>query len=90
MISRQWIITAAHCINYGIVEDTIIRLGDWNIRSEEEEEDYSHEDFEIEEIQVHKNYQQKNFLNDIGAFYFQPFEFHFVYFKMTFLTESTF
>ena len=88
MISSQWIITAAHCIKYSIVEDTIVRLGDWNIRSEEE--DYTHEDFEIEEIQVHKKYQKKNFLNDIGAFHFQPFEFHFFYFRMTSLTESKF
>ena len=78
MISSQWIITAAHCINNRIVEDTIIRLGDWNIRSEKE--DYTHEDFEIEEIQVHKKYQRNFFLNDIGAFHFYPFEFYFCLF----------
>ena len=80
MISSQWIITAAHCIYNKEVQykNTIIRLGDWNIRSEKE--DYTHEDFEIEEIQVHKKFQRKFFLNDIGAFHFYPFEFYFYLF----------
>ena len=75
LISSQWIITAAHCISRSTVEDTLIRLGDWNIKTEQEY--YTHEDFEIEEIQVHREYQTTNLRNDIGVFHFQPFQFHF-------------
>ena len=75
LISSQWIITAAHCISRSTVEDTLIRLGDWNIKSEQEY--YTHEDFEIEEIQVHSEYRTSNLRNDIGVFHFQPFQFHF-------------
>lgn len=64
LISSQWIITAAHCISRSTVEDTLIRLGDWNIKTEQEY--YTHEDFEIEEIQVHREYQTTNLRNDIA------------------------
>ena len=75
MISSQWIITAAHCVYNSIVGDTIIRLGEWNIKS-----DHGHEDFEVEEIQVYQNYNERSFKNDIGVFHFQPFEFYFCLF----------
>ena len=73
MISSQWIITAAHCVYNILAEDTIIRLGEWDIKSDP---GYliTHEDFEVEEIQVNQKYNESSLKNDIG-FIFLPFNF---------------
>ena len=71
MISSQWIITAAHCVYNSKAEDTRIRLGEWNTKT-----DYgnflTHEEFEVEEIQVYQKYKyNKSSLEyDIGVFHF--------------------
>ena len=69
MISSQWIITAAHCVYNSIAEETIIRLGEWNIKSDHGNF-LTHEEFEVEEIQVYQKYNERSFENDIGVFHF--------------------
>ena len=73
MINSQWIITAAHCVYNILAEDTIIRLGEWDIKSDPGHL-ITHEDFEVEEIQVNQKYNERSLKNDIG-FIFLPFNF---------------
>jgi len=64
LINEEWILTAAHCVYSDHAKRYGVRLGDWNARANIEP--FRHEDFEIEEIIRHRDFNPKNFNNDIA------------------------
>ena len=78
LINSQWIITAAHCVYNILAEDTIIRLGEWDIKSNHGHS-LTHEDFEVEEIQVNQEYNERSLNNDIGFIFNLLFFFPFLF-----------
>ena len=46
LIADQWVVTAGHCVATTPLKRMRIRLGEWNIRSQDEP--YPHEDYKIE------------------------------------------
>ena len=64
IINKVWILTAAHCVHNKSIKNFRVRLGDWNARSRNEP--YPHEDFEIERIAIHDDFNPKNYNNDIA------------------------
>lgn len=76
LISRQYVLTAAHCIpqRIGIFELSHVRLGDWDTSTNPDTESYNNEDFQndpfidvaIDEIIVHENYNATSIRNDIA------------------------
>jgi secreted trypsin-like serine protease len=64
LITNQWIITAAHCVEGYIPNDFIIRLGAYSIKSELEDTAI---DIPVESIIIHQNYSKpRPFSNDIA------------------------
>ena len=64
LISDRWVITAGHCVYNTPLSKLRIRLGEWNVRAQDEP--LPHEDFEVEETAVHPDYNPANFRNDIA------------------------
>ena len=64
LISDRWVITAGHCVYNTPLSKLRIRLGEWNVRSQDEP--LPHEDFEVEETAVHPDYNPANFRNDVA------------------------
>ena len=64
LISAHWVITAGHCVYSTPLPKLRIRLGEWNVRSQDEP--LPHEDFEVETTEVHPDYNPANFRNDVA------------------------
>ena len=64
LINDRWVITAGHCVYNTALEKLRIRLGEWNVRAQDEP--LPHEDFEVESTEVHPDYNPANFRNDIA------------------------
>merc|ERR1712223_1664161 len=64
LISNRWAITAGHCVYNTTLDRLKIRLGEWNVRSQDEP--LPHEDFNVEDTIVHPSSNPANFRNDVG------------------------
>ncbi|XP_059092001.1 serine proteinase stubble-like [Tigriopus californicus] len=64
LVSERWVITAGHCVFSTDLDKMRIRLGEWNVRAQNEP--YPHEDFELEAKHVHPGYNPADFRNDIA------------------------
>ncbi|XP_052689239.1 deleted in malignant brain tumors 1 protein-like isoform X3 [Crassostrea angulata] len=68
VLSRFWILSAAHCFVDKVKSDLIIRVGDLNNK----EPDSDEEEFEVEEIFMHEGYDSETLDNDIALIKITP------------------
>lgn len=69
LINTRYVITAAHCVKHMLKEDLIARLGDWDLITDPDCDEYVNCNppvifAEIAEVKVHPQYRQKQ--NDIA------------------------
>jgi len=69
LISLHYTLTAAHCSHSGGVKPDVIRLGEYNLKDDDDDADTI--DFEIEQFIKHPQYRAKFKYNDIALVKFK-------------------
>nr|XP_053634331.1 serine proteinase stubble-like [Cherax quadricarinatus] len=64
LLNEYWVITAAHCVYSTPINNMKVRLGEWNVRQQNEK--LPHEDFDVAKKEVHPQYQAADFQNDVA------------------------
>lgn len=64
LIHPKVVLTGAHCMNAKKAEEIKVRAGEWDTQIKTEQ--YPHQDRDVEQVIVHKNFHKGNLANDVA------------------------
>ena len=64
LLTKRWVVTAAHCVDDAVHHDLIVRVGEYNIL--DKNETYQHMDRKVMRMIIHENFDKVNNLSPRG------------------------